>query len=103
MIGNKRKQFNLSSLGYSSRMVDEDLFWWFQRVQAQQSTIVQLSKNEAVANGHFEKAVRVITQAAANILVLERVSIWLLNEKYELHCVDLYERSKDSHSRGLFF
>jgi len=104
MIGNnKRKQFNLSTLGYSSRMVDEDLFWWFQRVQAQQTTIVELSKNEAVANGHFERAVKVITKASANILTVERVSIWLLNEHQELHCLDLYERTSDSHSQGFFF
>src|SRR5688572_3653475 len=104
MIGNnKHKQFNLSTLGYSSRMVDEDLFWWFQRVQAQQTTIVDLSKNEAVANGHFDRAVKVITKASSNILTVERVSIWLLNEQKELHCVDLYERSLDMHSQGMFF
>jgi len=103
IILSKQKQFNLSSLGYPSRIVDEDLFLWFQRVQSQQNTIVQLAKNDAVANGHFDEAKKVITEAAANVLIVERVSIWLLSDKSELHCVDLYERSADHHSNGMSF
>jgi len=103
MIRSSQKQFNLSALGCPSRIVDEDLFLWFQRIQAQQSTIVKLAKNDAVANGNFDEAKKVITEAAADVLLVERASIWLLNEGGELHCIDLFERTPHRHSQGLVF
>lgn len=100
----RRKIFNLAALGLPSRLVDEDLFMWFQRIQSQQSAIVQLTKNDAVANGKLEEAVKVITEVAANVLTVQRASIWLLSEDHkELHCFNLYERTPDRHSKGAIF
>ncbi len=42
-----------------------------------------------------------VTEAAANVLDVERVGIWLLaDERCLLQCVDLFERGKTVHSAG---
>jgi signal transduction histidine kinase len=99
-----RKEFDLSLLGYPSRIVDEDLFRWFQRIHNQQKTIVRLATEETVVDGEFEDAVKVITEAAANVLNVERASIWLLDENNrKLRCVNLFELTPERHSNGSVF
>ena len=58
----KPKMYNLAALGLPARLVDEDLFLWFQRINDQQSAIVKLASNEAMANGEFGDAVKIITK-----------------------------------------
>jgi len=104
MIRSKRKLFNLAALGYSSRIVDEDLFLWFQRIQNQQTVIVKLATDEAVVNGDFKEAVKIITESAAKVLNVERASFWMLSDgNRELHCIDLFEQTPEKHSNGLVF
>ena len=43
-----------------------------------------------------------VTETAADILNVERVGVWLLvDERRALRCVDLFERSKATHSAGI--
>ncbi len=50
----------------------------------------------------LETAFQRITETAANTLDVERVGVWLLvDHPRAIRCVDLYERSKATHSAGL--
>ena len=50
----------------------------------------------------LETVFRRVTETAADILNVERVGIWLLvDERRALRCVDLFERSKATHSAGI--
>lgn len=43
-----------------------------------------------------------MTESVANVLEVERVGVWLLiDERKALRCVDLFERSKGTHSSGV--
>ena len=50
----------------------------------------------------LETVFRRVTETAADILNVERVGVWLLvDERRALRCVDLFERSKATHSAGI--
>src|SRR5262245_6053852 len=50
----------------------------------------------------LETVFRRVTETAADILNVERVGVWLLvDERQALRCVDLFERSKATHSAGV--
>jgi signal transduction histidine kinase len=50
----------------------------------------------------LETVFRHVTEAGAEIVNVERVGVWLLvDQGRALRCVDLYERSKQSHSSGV--
>src|SRR5215813_2229425 len=49
-----------------------------------------------------ETVFRRVTETAADILNVERVGVWLLvDERRALRCIDLFERSKATHSAGI--
>jgi PAS domain S-box-containing protein len=71
------------------------------RIQRQQSALVALASHTALVQGNRDAAFRAITEASAEALDMERVSVWMLNdERNELLCVDLYESSSKHHSAG---
>ncbi len=71
------------------------------RVQRQQRAIVELATCEAIVNGDWEQAVRTITETAARVMDVERVSVWLLRRGgEELACVDLFLQSQGAHTSG---
>jgi len=71
------------------------------RVSAQQATIVELAKAEEVAAGDVGAAVRRATQAAANTLGVDRVSVWEFDEdRTHLECRDLFVRASGRHTSG---
>jgi two-component system, cell cycle sensor histidine kinase and response regulator CckA len=50
----------------------------------------------------LETVFRRVTETAADILNVDRVGVWLLvDERRALRCVDLFERSKATHSAGI--
>ena len=81
------------------RLAEEEHRAGVARVHRQQEWIVKLSTSRAVSEGHLEKAAQEITEAAADAIVVERVSIWMFDEdQTELNCVDLFQRSTARHS-----
>ncbi len=71
------------------------------RVQRQQRAIVELATCEAIVNGEWSQAARTITEAAARVMDVERVSVWLLEQAgEELVCVDLFLRREGTHTHG---
>lgn len=66
-----------------------------------QKTIVQLACSSQLARGEVEKFSREVTFAAAQILDVDRSSVWLLNSsRNELRQVCLYEKESNTFSSG---
>src|SRR5690606_30928294 len=67
----------------------------------EQQELVRIATSPAVIEGRINEAAQLITQAAANLLLVERASLWLLSEdNRSLVCVNLYERTPRRHSHG---
>lgn len=64
------------------------------RQRRQRETIIGLVTDPAVANGDFETAKRLVTERAANVLDVDRVSIWLTESEGEMSCRGLYDRGE---------
>ncbi len=73
----------------------------------QGAILSRLARQRAINQGNLQAAVEEITEAAAETLVVERVSVWLYDgDKAGLQCLDLFEFSPTSkaqrqHSAGL--
>lgn len=71
------------------------------QVRRQNEILLQLMLRGAVFRADLPVALAEITEAAAEIIGTERVSVWRYNEDYSvIRCLDLYERSKRRHSAG---
>ncbi|MBD2461411.1 PAS domain S-box protein [Oscillatoria sp. FACHB-1407] len=71
------------------------------RLRQQSQALANLAQNKALSSGDLEVAFKTITEAVAQSLEVERVSIWLYNsDRTALSCVDLYERTANIHSFG---
>jgi PAS domain S-box-containing protein len=67
----------------------------------EQELIAEIASSEAVASGLVKMVAGTLTEGAAQVLGIERVSVWLYNkEGTKLFCHDLYEGSLDRHSAG---
>jgi PAS domain S-box-containing protein len=72
-----------------------------QQLRQHNRVLLDLAKSTVLNQGELDRAVREITEAAAETLKVERVSVWLLNEQGSaLVCLDLFERSLHHHSSG---
>jgi signal transduction histidine kinase len=72
------------------------------RLLKQKTVLVELAKSEPLAGSDFRAFCQLATEAAAETLDAERVSVWLLNEERTvLRCENLYELSIDRHSSGI--
>ncbi|MGF1479012.1 MAG: ATP-binding protein [Cyanophyceae cyanobacterium] len=72
------------------------------RLQRQSQALLELTKQRPLLRENLPAAVQLFTQIAAHTLEVERSSIWLYNEKRSrLRCLNLYERSTDTHQSGM--
>lgn len=72
------------------------------RQQKFNTYIAELIKDGEFVSGKFSDNLRKIVKTASVMLDTERVSIWIYNQNYtEMYCKTLYEKSKDSFSKGL--
>jgi PAS domain S-box-containing protein len=75
-----------------------------QRIQDQQFALVRLAKIRSIMQGELEQAALFITETTAYAAIVERSSIWLLNDdESALRCIDLYEKTPGTHQRGMAF
>lgn len=89
------------ALSYQKKTEDEMQLAQFNR-ERQNSALLFLAKNIHIGNGDFHNAIQLITEKTAEILDVERVSVWLYDEhKTSIICIDLYEKSKKRHSKGV--
>ena len=88
------------------------------RLRQQNQILMKLAQRKNLVGGDLNAAIREITEAAAQTLEIERVSVWLYhlhlhphpifeldqnqseNYKAKLVCIDLYERSTNNHYQG---
>lgn len=72
------------------------------RLLKQKTVLVELAKSEPLAGSDFRAFCQLATEVAAETLDVERVSVWLFNERRTvLRCESLYELSVDRHSSGI--
>ncbi|MFQ4146127.1 PAS domain S-box protein [Chlorogloeopsis sp. ULAP02] len=73
-------------------------------LRKQNQIIVQLAKSKTLQQGNLQAALREITEATAQTVEVERVSVWLYNsERSKIECVDLYDATTHCHSSGMAF
>lgn len=66
-----------------------------------QGAFAQLSRR-GFTGDHLDETLRQLTATTSQMLNIERVSLWGLTAQREnLECIDLYELSRDRHSRGV--
>lgn len=71
-------------------------------LQRQTTALFKLTQNPAISGGKIEEAFRALTEAAAELIDVERVSLWLADADYtKIQCVDLFEQMTMRHSHGL--
>jgi len=71
-----------------------------QQALVMQSTLLELAHLDG-AKPAFSDVIPHVTKLVVEALVVARVSVWLMSEdRTELVCEDLYERSEDAHSAG---
>ncbi|MCJ8282227.1 MAG: response regulator, partial [Rivularia sp. ALOHA_DT_140] len=64
--------------------------------------LTQLARNPAIYNGELTAALESITEAAAINVEVERASVWLYEQDNQvIHCVNLFESSRNSHIQGI--
>jgi diguanylate cyclase (GGDEF)-like protein/PAS domain S-box-containing protein len=71
-----------------------------ERLRSYRQMLAGLLRSEALSSGDIEAAHRQITELAAQLLDVERASVWRLESPKQIRCRDLYERTSDSHSSG---
>jgi PAS domain-containing protein len=69
-------------------------------LRQQNQSLIELARSEAITSGDLATAYAQITETAARIVGVERVSIWRYYED-RIEAEDLYISSEDSHSQGL--
>lgn len=63
--------------------------------------LMRLAKSKAWGQGDLDAALREVTEAAAHTLGVERVNIWLFDERRsQIRCIEHYERTHGVHSSG---
>jgi PAS domain S-box-containing protein len=72
--------------------------------ERQQRALVALATNAAVVEGQIEQLVALTTELVADAALVERVGVWLFDERRtKLQLVDLYRRTPGIHEHGLSF
>jgi PAS domain S-box-containing protein len=73
-----------------------------ERARRRQATLFEVAIHQSVIDGDLDGAVTLITERVAEIIEVERVSVWMLNqERSKLSCADLFERAPARHSAGV--
>jgi diguanylate cyclase (GGDEF)-like protein len=72
------------------------------RAERQHAAVVKLSLHEALWEGDIVAAARTITEVAAEVMGVARVSVWLVDDsRTSLNVVDLFDREAAAHRQGL--
>jgi two-component system sensor histidine kinase/response regulator len=83
------------------KMIESTLRESENRLRKQQSGLLSLAKSQRIYQGSLSQALEEVTELATRILNVERVSVWFYNEnKTEIICANLYERTLNQHSHG---
>ncbi|MBK6695152.1 MAG: sensor domain-containing diguanylate cyclase [Myxococcales bacterium] len=71
-------------------------------LRPQRKALAALARSSAISEGDVATALAQLTEVAASVLGVERASVWRFDQEHSrIECVNLFERSKRRHSRGL--
>ena len=71
-------------------------------VRKQNEMLMGLAKCKELYSGDLSDSFRIVTEATAHAVEVERVSVWLYgDDRSMIRCIDLYTMSTDSHSEGM--
>src|SRR5262245_10943598 len=71
------------------------------RLLAQRAAIARLMRSDALTRGDLHGALAQVTELAANLLRVERASVWrIAPDASALECLDLFEASSRRHTSG---
>jgi signal transduction histidine kinase len=71
------------------------------KLHHQNRVLMALAKNKALHQGNLQEAFQAITEATAQTLNIERVSVWLFDSNQtQIQCFDLFKLSSRQHSEG---
>ncbi|RIL11894.1 MAG: hypothetical protein DCC75_01465 [Proteobacteria bacterium] len=89
------------SLRSAIKQTTSSIFEGSAQLQRQNQALFKLTTSKSLYGGSLQQAVQEMTEIAALTLAVERVAVWVLNEeKSELSCVNLFERSLNRHTSG---
>jgi len=72
------------------------------RLRNQNIVLTELARNQALNQGDLKTALKEITEATANNIAVERVSVWLFDStSTKIQCLDLFAHSLNQHSEGI--
>jgi diguanylate cyclase (GGDEF)-like protein/PAS domain S-box-containing protein len=71
-------------------------------ISARRKALADLMHSQVLGQADVSRAFKQITETAAEVLQVERASVWrLVDSGRAIECIDLYERSQDRHSAGI--
>jgi diguanylate cyclase (GGDEF)-like protein/PAS domain S-box-containing protein len=71
-------------------------------IHARRKALADLMHSKVLGQGDLLRAFKLITETAADVLQVERASVWrLVDGGTAIECIDLYERSRMQHSAGV--
>jgi diguanylate cyclase (GGDEF)-like protein/PAS domain S-box-containing protein len=71
-------------------------------IYARRRALADLMHSKVLGQGDVSRALEQITETAAEVLEVERASVWrLVDRGAAIECIDLYERSRHRHSTGV--
>ncbi len=80
---------------------DEEKRLKWEQLAHQQKILIETATSDSIANGDVENLSRLLTERVSKYMAVERVSVWLFNNKETvLTCVDLFTLSLNSHQDG---
>src|SRR4029078_11013721 len=73
-----------------------------EEIYARRKALADLMHSKVLGQADVSQAFRQITATAAEVLEVERSSVWrLIDSGGGIECIDLYERSEKRHSAGV--
>ncbi|MEA1870501.1 MAG: GAF domain-containing protein [Euryarchaeota archaeon] len=71
-------------------------------VRKQKDMLMELATCKELYSGDLSNSFRIVTEATAHAVEVERVSVWLYgDDRSTIRCIDLYEMSAARHSEGM--
>jgi diguanylate cyclase (GGDEF)-like protein/PAS domain S-box-containing protein len=71
-------------------------------IHERRRALADLMHSKVLGRGDLTRAFKQITETAADVLEVERASVWrLVDGDTAIECIDLYERSRKRHSAGV--
>jgi PAS domain S-box-containing protein len=100
-IGNQTVILGIGRDITQQKQDEEQVAARMRRRRKQDGVVVQLATRRAIVKGELEVAAEIITESSADAMDVERVGVWLLNDdRTELQCLDLFEKTSRRHTKG---